>query len=111
MFNLSQKAGAIHWYGQRATALIIAPLILFLIFKFAILVGSHASFSDIFHQVKSEYSIVLLIVSGFLSWHGVIGMESIIDDYVQNETIRVASHRLSKLLGILTFTYLILLVI
>lgn len=99
--TLKKKEGAMHWYGQRLTALMIAPLVLFFVFQGSMLIASSHSILELFIQLKNTYPVLILTTIFFVAWHGVTGIESILDDYVHNEKTKFVAYSLTKLMGLL----------
>ncbi len=83
--SLSQKGAAVrHWARLRFSALLLLPLILWLIFAIVPLIGAdHAAFTAWLGAPVNAGLMSLLILTG--CYHGALGVQEIIEDYVSNE--------------------------
>jgi succinate dehydrogenase / fumarate reductase membrane anchor subunit len=83
------KEGASHWWNQRLTAIALVPLALWFSFSIALMaVGDYATVSA---WIGSPFSAVLLILAvsvGF--YHGYLGLQVVIEDYVAQESLKIA---------------------
>lgn len=85
----SAQDGTHHFWMQRVTALALIPLVLW----FGISVASlpNASYASVVAWLDSPFNVVMLIsflIAGF--YHGALGMQVIIEDYISEEWIRIA---------------------
>lgn len=108
---LRKKHGSLHWYGQRATALIIAPLIFLLLLKGASLVNHYPNMSDLLFNLKDQYTLLMMIAAIFIVWHAKTGFESIFDDYIHHEYTKFISYTLVRILSILIIKYCYLFIV
>ena len=78
------KSGTRHFWQQRATAIANVPLVLFLLWFIVSHLG--ASRADVVASVQNPFTAILLVLS-FVSilWHMRLGMEMVLEDYVQDE--------------------------
>lgn len=80
----SAKEGVEHWWKQRLTALALTPLLLW--FGFSVALMGTADYYTVVdwlaHPVNAVLMILVLAV-GF--WHGVLGLQVVIEDYVATE--------------------------
>lgn len=84
----SAKEGAEHFWRQRLTALANIPLILFLVVTLAALAGAdHGAVTRYLASPFAAIPMLLLIVSATV--HMRLGMQTIIEDYVQAEGPKV----------------------
>lgn len=84
----SAKEGADHFWKQRVTGLANFILILFLIWFFGSLVGaSHATVAKTLARPEISLPLLFLIFSGTL--HMRLGMQTIIEDYVHQDGVKV----------------------
>lgn len=107
---LRKKEGAIHWYGQRMTALAIAPLMLFFILQGALRVSSHPFSYELILNLINSYPILSFFSLLLIIWHGSSGIESILDDYVHDEKVKFISITLIKAVGLLIIKYAYILI-
>lgn len=80
----SAREGVAHWWHQRLTALALVPLVLWLAFSVALL-GQGDYYTLVYwleHPLNGGLMILALVV-GF--WHGVLGLQVVIEDYVATE--------------------------
>jgi succinate dehydrogenase / fumarate reductase membrane anchor subunit len=108
--NGASGTGVHHWWIQRVTAIALIPLSIWFIF----LVGGllHASYADVLAAIAQPVRAVFLIVlSVCLFWHGALGLQVIIEDYVHTRwlalTLQIAL-RFGALLGALAGTMAVL---
>jgi succinate dehydrogenase / fumarate reductase membrane anchor subunit len=83
----SAKEGVEHWWAQRVTAIALVPLTVWFVVAVIGLAGAdHAQFVAWVHHPLSAILLVLLLVATF--YHGALGLQVVIEDYVANETLR-----------------------
>ena len=85
----SGQSGVRHWWLQRITAVALVPLSLWLLWLCAGLV--HADYATVRTTIGQPVHAVLmaaLVVSLF--WHGALGLQVIIEDYVHTRWQEVA---------------------
>lgn len=84
----SAKSGAAHWWAQRLTAAALVPLTLWFICAVVRLVG--ASHDDMLAWIANPIPIVLLIALVLATfYHLALGLQVVIEDYVQSEPARL----------------------
>ena len=95
--------GARHWWLQRVTAIALVPLSIWVLF----LVGGllHASYPTVVAGIgQPVHAIFLIVFAVCLFWHGALGLQVIIEDYVHahwlQTTLQIAL-RFGALLGAL----------
>ncbi len=99
----SAKEGASHWWNQRLTAIALIPLALW--FSFSIALIAVADFATVSAWIASPFSTVLMalaIAVGF--YHGYLGLQVIIEDYVANESLKIGMLIAVGLLAVLFAT-------
>jgi succinate dehydrogenase / fumarate reductase, membrane anchor subunit len=85
----SAKTGTGHFWHQRLTAVANVPLtIAFVLIVFALLGRNHAAAQQILGTPL--VAIVMLLFIGSITYHMRIGMQVIIEDYVHEETAKLA---------------------
>lgn len=85
----SAKSGTHHWWMQRITALALVPLTLwFVAFLVVVVTADHET---VIAWLRSPVVVILtsaLIVAVF--YHGALGMQVVIEDYVHVEALKLA---------------------
>jgi succinate dehydrogenase / fumarate reductase membrane anchor subunit len=88
------------WIMQRASALIVAPLIVwFLLSLITLPTGDYNSVINFFSKPLFLILTIILLITGF--FHAKIGLSEIVEDYIQNEKIKNAVNLLGLLLSII----------
>ncbi len=84
------KSGTAHFWHQRVTAVANVPLVIFLLWFIVSHLG--AARTDVVASVQNPFNAILLVLS-FVSilWHMRLGMEMVIEDYVQDARVLQAS--------------------
>ena len=83
----SAKEGVTHWWRQRLTAVLMVPLVLWLVFCLAALPqADHASFVAWVSSPSVTIALVLLV--GAVFYHAQLGLQVIIEDYVSSHWLR-----------------------
>jgi len=80
----SAKEGVGHWWNQRLTAIALVPLTLW--FGFSVALLGTADYYTVVDWVANPVNAVLLtllLAVGF--WHGALGIQVVIEDYVATE--------------------------
>lgn len=91
----SAREGTEHWWMQRVTSVAL----LLLGAWFLISVRGVVSFqeTDLYAWVANPVNaVMLLLLSVTLSWHSMLGMQVVIEDYVHGPAIKVVSLVLNK---------------
>ena len=77
------KSGTRHFWQQRATAIANVPLVLFSLWFIVSHLG--AARADVVASVQNPFNAILLVLSfASILWHMRIGMEMVLEDYVQD---------------------------
>ena len=86
----SAKEGTSHWWAQRLTAVALLPLSFWFVWSVINLVGvDHIGFKN---WLNENANLVLLILFvGSLFYHMQLGLQVVIEDYVQGEKKKVTS--------------------
>ena len=88
------------WIMQRASALIVAPLIVwFLLSLITLSTGDYNSVINFFSKPLFLILTIIFLITGF--FHAKIGLSEIVEDYIQNEKIKNAVNLLGLLLSII----------
>src|ERR1700686_5140717 len=95
----SAKEGVEHWLAQRVTALALGPLALWFVIVVIELAGAdRALFVEWVRHPLPAVFLVLLLIATF--YHGALGLQVVIEDYVENETLRFGLLIVMRLAGI-----------
>jgi len=91
----SAKEGAQHFWAQRVSAVALVPLALWFVFSVARL---HAlNYGEVHHWVASpSVAVTLVLFMSALFYHSMLGVQVVIEDYVGNEGVKLASLLLMK---------------
>jgi succinate dehydrogenase / fumarate reductase membrane anchor subunit len=96
----SAKSGATHWWVQRVTSLALVPLTLWFLCAMVRMIG--ATRHDVVSWMAGPLPIVLMIALVIATFHHLqLGMQVVIEDYVDNDVLRIGSILLVKGLSIL----------
>ena len=103
----STKTGAHHWLMQRASAIALIPLVLWLVVSFIQFAQSSEDLLSIFfaNPVNAVAAILLLCTA---LYHGSLGMRVIIEDYVSH---KIAMHALIMLINFISIATAVAVVI
>lgn len=96
----SAKDGVHHWWLQRVTAVALVPLVLW--FVIAVISASGMNHAEFRAWVGSPFNavlLVLLIVATF--HHAQLGLQVVIEDYVQGEGAKIGLILVAKGLAVL----------
>ena len=86
----SAKEGAHHWWVQRLTAVALVPLTLWFIASLVVLTG--ASHGEVALWLARPHNAVLMLeLIGATFWHGALGLQVVIEDYIHGEGVRVVT--------------------
>jgi len=99
----SAREGVGHWWAQRMTSLALVPLALWFVASLVTLTGADFATARAWIAAPVPASLlVLLIVATF--YHGALGLQVIVEDYVHHEGAKVAAliavNGLSLVLGL-----------
>ena len=98
------------WTMQRASALIVAPLIIwFLLSLISLSTGDYNSVIDFFSKPLSLSLTIILLIVGF--FHAKIGLSEIFEDYIHDEKIKNVANILTFLLSIIVPSITIILLL
>ncbi len=95
--------GVHHWWLQRITAVALIPLAIWFLFFLAGLM--HADYPLVLASIAQPvHAILLIVLSVCLFWHGALGLQVVIEDYVHSRWLEVTlqiSLRFGAVLGTL----------
>ena len=95
---------------QRASALIIAPLIVwFLLSLISLSTGDYNSVINFFSKPLFVSLTIILLIAGF--FHAKIGLSEIFEDYIHDEKIKNVANILTFLLSIIVPSITIILLL
>lgn len=85
----SAKSGTEHWWHQRLTSVALVPLSVFLVILMVSLIGAdHATVVARVGHPLVAVGLILTLVA--IAWHMQLGMQVIIEDYVNGHGMKVA---------------------
>ncbi|HLY45056.1 MAG TPA: succinate dehydrogenase, hydrophobic membrane anchor protein [Stellaceae bacterium] len=84
----SAKDGVAHWWAQRVSALALVPLAIWFVIIVIKLAGAdRAAFVAWVGQPLPAVVLILLLIATF--YHGMLGLQVVIEDYVDKELDRL----------------------
>jgi succinate dehydrogenase / fumarate reductase, membrane anchor subunit len=96
----SAKEGVQHWWAQRVTAVALVPLTVWLVISVIALAGAdRAAFVAWVGHPLAAVLLVLLLIATF--YHGALGLQVVIEDYIGNEAARLGLIILMKFAAVL----------
>jgi succinate dehydrogenase / fumarate reductase membrane anchor subunit len=100
----SSKSGVRHWWVQRVTAIALVPLSIWFLFLLGGMLHA-ANYPAVMAMVAQPvHAMFLIVFSVCLFWHGALGLQVIIEDYVHTRWLEVTLQialRFGALLGVL----------
>ena len=110
--NGASGTGAHHWWLQRVTAVALVPLSIWILFFTASLI--HGGFDGAQAAVSQPvHALFLIVFAVCMFWHGALGLQVIIEDYVHTRWLEVILQvllRFGALLGALACVMAVLVV-
>jgi succinate dehydrogenase / fumarate reductase, membrane anchor subunit len=86
----SAKSGLAHWWAQRLTAIALVPLSLWFIVSVLHLLG--APHDAVVDWISGPWTIVLMIALVVATFHHLqLGLQVVIEDYIHDDAVRLAS--------------------
>jgi succinate dehydrogenase membrane anchor subunit len=84
----SAKSGVGHWWLQRITAIALVPLTLWFVWLAMTLV--HADYATVLGSIAQPvHAFFLIVLVACAYWHGMLGLQVIIEDYVHARPLAV----------------------
>jgi succinate dehydrogenase / fumarate reductase membrane anchor subunit len=84
------RSGVAHWWAQRLTALALLPLTLWFILAIISLSGApHEVVLDWTGRPLTVVLLICLVLATF--YHMQLGLQVVIEDYIHNDAVRLAS--------------------
>ena len=97
----SAKEGLHHWWSQRLTALALAPLSLWFIYSLVVVTG--AEYATVVAWLANTLNAVLMLIFIIsLYYHAALGIQVVIEDYIESDWQKIACLILVKFLALLT---------
>lgn len=94
----SAKSGSGHYWAQRLTAVGLVPLVLWFVISIIGLAGADfAVFQAWLGNPFNATLMLLLVLAGV--WHGVLGVQTVVEDYVHTESSKWALLIGARLVG------------
>jgi succinate dehydrogenase / fumarate reductase membrane anchor subunit len=85
----SAKTGTGHWWAQRVTALALIPLVIWFVISMIIVTGAdHEAALAFIGSPINAVLLTLLIIAVF--HHGQLGLQVVIEDYIETKGLEVA---------------------
>ena len=95
----SAKEGVDHWWTERITAIALVPLTLWFVIAVIELAGAdRAAFVEWVRHPVPAVLLVLLLIAAF--YHNALGLQVVIEDYVENEALRFGLIIIMKLVSV-----------
>ena len=99
----SAKTGSQHWWWQRITAILLVPLWIWFIYSLTHVLKM--DYENIYQWLQSPLVCSLMIIMlASLYYHAILGMQVIIEDYIESEWRKIASILLVNFLILLMGT-------
>lgn len=91
----SAKHGVGHWKAQRITALALIPLLLWFVTSFIIMLP--APYIMVYEWMQSPFVVTMMVLLAVsLFYHGYLGMQVVIEDYIHGEALKITLLLLTK---------------
>lgn len=84
------KSGLHHWWAQRVTAIALLPLSLYFVLSVLMLAGAPRA-EMVSFMAQPWNAVLYLCLIAALFYHLSLGLQTVIEDYVHNDAIRMAS--------------------
>src|SRR3954447_19496633 len=102
----SAKEGVDHWWWQRISSIALVPLSLWFVIQVIRLAG--ADLQAVVDWLDSPVQATLFILLlGAIFYHGALGLQVVIEDYVENEGVKFAALIVMKLAAFLLAAFAI----
>ncbi len=95
----SAKEGVEHWWAQRVTA--VALILLGLWFAASLVALAGADRAQVVHWLHEPLPAILTILTVIaLFYHGALGLQVVIEDYVHSEWLKISSLVVMRLVSV-----------
>ena len=91
----SARSGSKHWWAQRVTALALIPLTIWFIWSILHMTGASAPDVAAWMSSPVQLALILALIAGTFH-HLQLGLQVVIEDYVHDEGVKLASVLLMK---------------
>jgi len=85
----SAKEGVAHWWAQRASALLLIPLVIWFVAALVYHTGTDHAGVTLWLGAPVTYGAMLVLL-GTLFWHAALGLHHVVQDYVASAARRMA---------------------
>jgi succinate dehydrogenase / fumarate reductase membrane anchor subunit len=86
----SAKEGVNHWWAARVTSIALVPLTLWFVASIVMLAGAdHATVAAWIARPFNTVLLLSLLVATF--WHTSLGLQVVIEDYIHDERLKMAT--------------------
>ncbi len=93
---MSNKKSTHHWLAQRITAVLLIPLVIWLVYSIVDLVGSdYEQFTAWLSQPLNAIAMITFVMVGF--YHATLGAQVITEDYVHHKCLKKLKLIIQKL--------------
>ncbi len=96
----SAKSGAHHWWMQRLTAIALVPLTLWFIASLIQLTGADQQTATVWLSSPVQAVLMLLLIAATFH-HVQLGLQVVIEDYIDTEAAKIVVLVLAKLASML----------
>jgi succinate dehydrogenase / fumarate reductase membrane anchor subunit len=96
----SAKEGVTHFWHQRLTAVALVPLSIWFVVSAISLAGADFAAYHAWIALPGNTTLMILLI-GMVFYHGALGLQVVIEDYVHGEGAKLASLILMKLVALL----------
>lgn len=82
-------SGVEHWWAQRFTAILLVPLMVWLVWSMSVLAG--AGYGEAHAWLSSPWNAAMaLLLTAAMFYHARLGVQVVIEDYVHHRATEVA---------------------
>jgi succinate dehydrogenase / fumarate reductase membrane anchor subunit len=107
MSSNKSHSGVSHWFNQRISALVLIPVIPWLLYSFILFVKSETNLSSFFfNNILNTSLAIITVVSMF--YHSTSGLKVIFEDYIPNKPKRIKVILVMQIFNILIATITII---
>ncbi len=94
----SAKEGLRHWWAQRLTAVLLVPLSVWFVYSLVSMTTMDYAGINSWLQLSPMRCVLMLLMLIALYYHAALGMQVVIEDYIQPEWQKIACIMLVKFL-------------